>query len=149
RVYGAAPVLRWWPEIRFPTLMIEPPVDDHGAWENGAPLILEVPYEDLASWGPAFLNVRGMGHSDELAAMNALELQHIPLIPERLLDELNRVTPSNEGLMLYRPCRVQLKDGTIDERVYVVEAESFVHLWGHWPQHSGMPEVLLSDIARI
>ncbi len=36
--------------------------------------------------------------------------------------------------MVYRPCRVTLDDGSVQDRVYVVEASPYKRSWGVWPE---------------
>src|SRR5262245_3155554 len=71
-------------------------------------------------------------------------------ISPKLLEQLNKVTPSIEGAMRYHPCRVTLVDGRSVDRVYVVEAESYIRDWGVWPKEDSAKRfILIEDVASI
>ena len=58
----------------------------------------------------------------------------IPIIKPELLTELMLVESSGDKrTMEYRPCEVVLTDGTVYDHVYVVEAISYIWIWGVWP----------------
>ena len=73
---------------------------------------------------------------------------------EKLSDEqrraLSRITPSHDRGLAYFPCCVELTDGTIHERVYIVSQLPYLNIWGVYPaDDAGKSEVKLADIARI
>jgi hypothetical protein len=70
----------------------------------------------------------------------------IPIIAPVLFDELLQVVPSVMDKFEYRPCIVEDVDGSIIDRVYVVEAISFALYWGLGPK---WPHVSISKIAHI
>lgn len=72
-----------------------------------------------------------------------------PVIGPRLLTQLRDVLPSIDGEVEYRPCRVQLAEsGEWRDRVYLVEAHSYVRLWGL--DHGGGREyVPIRSVLRI
>lgn len=108
------------------------------------------PCDELAEWGPAFLGVFGGIDGHESAALNRLQLEHVPETGEDILGQLHRVRPSRDGDIEYRPCRILLKDGSTLDHVYVVEAEQYIRLWGSWPKHDvAKSDVSLNEITRI
>lgn len=73
-----------------------------------------------------------------------------PPIPKTLFDELMVVEPSQSGNLQYRPCKTILKNGQILDRVYVVEAESYIDIWGVWPEEDkGKKAISIQDVAHI
>ena len=70
----------------------------------------------------------------------------VPVIAPALYDELNRVEPSVDGNIEYRPCQVELSDGTVVDRVYVVEAVTFMLHWGYDP---ATRSISILDVAHI
>ena len=71
-------------------------------------------------------------------------------LPDRLYEQLVKVEPSTDGMVEYRPCRVQLKDGRIFDRVYVVECRSYVRAWGVWPdQDPNKRSIRIEDVIAI
>ena len=73
-----------------------------------------------------------------------------PEIPGYLSEQIARIRPSTDSGIKYRPCKVTLADGAILERVYLVEAGSYIRHWGVWPSEDrGKTEVLLTEIALV
>jgi hypothetical protein len=69
-----------------------------------------------------------------------------PLSPD-LARQLSAV-PASGGI--YRPCSVVLNDGTVDNRVYVVEAAPWFRDWGVWPEDDrGKRSVDIGMVAGI
>jgi hypothetical protein len=67
-----------------------------------------------------------------------------------LLAQVEAVTPSTDGRLLYRPCRVTLKDGRVVDRVYVQEAWTWKGTWGMWPEdYSVKVSISIDDVVRI
>lgn len=65
------------------------------------------------------------------------QTSRVPIITPNLLAELMRVEPSGERSPgEYRPCEVELRDGTLRDRVYVVDAISHIFRWGFYPEES-------------
>jgi hypothetical protein len=72
------------------------------------------------------------------------------MLTDALAGELGRVEPSVSDGMRYAPCRVQLRSGVVADRVYVVEAESYIRYWGVWPwEDEGKNYVPLQDVTAI
>jgi hypothetical protein len=71
-------------------------------------------------------------------------------IKPSLLDQLMRVEPSDDGTVKYRPCRVALKNGQSLDRVYVVDAESYIKMWGVFPEDDkGKNSIAIDDVTQI
>jgi hypothetical protein len=67
-----------------------------------------------------------------------------------LLAQLEAVTRSIDGGLLYRPCRVTLRDGRVIDRVYVQEAWAWKGTWGVWPEDDrGKASISIDDVVRI
>lgn len=72
-----------------------------------------------------------------------------PLPPE-LREQLERVAPSHDGALAYRPCRVRLRSGAWHDRVYVVEADAYRRVWGAWPEDDGARRAIaIEDVVEI
>jgi len=73
-----------------------------------------------------------------------------PAIPRHLKDQLHLITPSRDRDLEYFPCAVTLDDGRELERVYVMEYEPYIRVWGVAPeQDSGKSSVAIERIACI
>lgn len=73
-----------------------------------------------------------------------------PHISGELMDQLQTVEPSTDGLLEYRPCRVRLVDGSVVERVYVQEATAWGSIWGGRPdEDSGKREIPIEEVVEI
>jgi hypothetical protein len=67
-----------------------------------------------------------------------------------LLAQVEAVTPSTDGRLLYRPCRVTLGDGRVVDRVYVQEAWTWKGTWGMWPEDYRVKvSISIDDVVRI
>jgi hypothetical protein len=50
----------------------------------------------------------------------------------------------------YRPCEVELSDGSVNSYVYVADSVSYFHQWGVDPEDDpGKSSILIEDISRI
>ena len=73
-----------------------------------------------------------------------------PALSPHLKAKLDEIVPSQSGTLSYFPCRVTLKDGTIIDRVYIVEAQPYITVWGVWPdQDAHKYEVRLEEISEV
>ena len=71
-------------------------------------------------------------------------------ISDTLKEQLMRVEPSVDMHMEFRPCKVTLKNGEIFERVYVCESNSYIKIWGVWPEDDrGKRFILIQNVADI
>jgi hypothetical protein len=71
-------------------------------------------------------------------------------LPGQLRSELERVPPVSDGLVNYYPCKVRLKDGRWQDFVYVVDADSYIRVWGVWPdQDKGKRAIMIEDVEEI
>ena len=67
-----------------------------------------------------------------------------------LLAQVEAIKPSIDGPLLYRPCRVTLRDGRVIDRVYVQEAWTWKGTWGMWPEdYSVKVSISIDDVVRI
>ena len=72
----------------------------------------------------------------------------LPVLDERLLGQLRSITRTSRRARS-TPCRLVLKDGSVRERVFLVEASRFLTAWGAFPD-VGDPRFLdAADIERI
>lgn len=62
-----------------------------------------------------------------------------------------RVEPSGDKrTMQYRPCQVVLSDGVVRDHVYVVEAISYIWIWGVWPwEDRAKRSISILDVKHI
>jgi len=71
-------------------------------------------------------------------------------ISKELKIQLLKVQPSKDGLIEYRPCQVRLKNGEICNRVCLVEAKSYLQIWGMMPDEDiGKGYILIENIEKI
>ena len=76
--------------------------------------------------------------------------RHYGPLSAKLWAELQQVSSSTDGPLEYRPCRVQLKDGTWLDRVFVVPKKPYKLMWGVWPEDdSGKRHVPISKVVAI
>ena len=71
---------------------------------------------------------------------------HFDPIPDALYAKLREITPSHDGTMSYRPCRVQLRRGHWLPHVYVVPAADFQRRWG---VNAGRRYVAMSEVIDL
>jgi hypothetical protein len=73
-----------------------------------------------------------------------------PALPVRLKTQLDRIVPSICGALRYFPCCIRTKEGQTIDRVYVVDAQQYIDVWGVWPdQDSRKAEVRIQDVDEI
>lgn len=80
-----------------------------------------------------------------------MEERNFPELSDELMQQWLAVKPSNDrGRILYRPCKVTLKNGEEVECVYVIEAQKYIDWWGVWPdKDEGKKEIKISEVVRI
>jgi hypothetical protein len=67
-----------------------------------------------------------------------------------LLAQVEAVTPSIDGQLIYRPCQVTVRDGRVVDRVYVQEAWTWKGTWGMWPEdYRVKASISIDDVVRI
>lgn len=67
-----------------------------------------------------------------------------------LLEKLFQVQPSRDGILEYRPCQITLRDGGKLDRVYLVEEEPYIKVWGGYPQNDpGKLSILLEQVIDL
>ena len=73
-----------------------------------------------------------------------------PEMPERLVAEFQAVTPSRDRSLEYRPCELTLGSGSVVSCAYVVDAQSYIDIWGVWPDDDpGKQSVRIDEVASI
>lgn len=64
--------------------------------------------------------------------------------------ELARVARSNDGPLLYAPCQVTIVSGEVLDRVYVVDAPTYMTYWGVDPKDDPAKlSVRIENVTRI
>ncbi|HTX20995.1 MAG TPA: hypothetical protein VMD27_03900 [Candidatus Aquilonibacter sp.] len=67
-----------------------------------------------------------------------------------LRQQLQKIEPSSDGMMKYFPCMVVLSTGKQFDRVYLAEADSYIKIWGVWPDDDqGKRFIRVEDVASI
>ena len=64
------------------------------------------------------------------------------MLPIEVLAQIREIEPSVDQNAVYIPCRVWLRDGTMHERVYLIDAEQYARTWGLVPRR----DVLTADV---
>ena len=74
-----------------------------------------------------------------------------PSLPESLREQLKAIASTKDEFGLeYFPVRANLSDGRVLDRVYIVEAEKFLQVWGIAPEHDrGKSALRIEDIAAV
>jgi len=71
-------------------------------------------------------------------------------LPANLRAAWSAIAPSIDGKLQYRPCSVTLNDGATIPCVYVMDAQSYIDVWGIWPEDDkGKRYVLIENVASI
>ena len=79
-----------------------------------------------------------------------VEAREFPDIPTELAAQLERIEPSRDGQVYYRPCRAHLRDGRVLDCVYFVDAQQYISIWGVWPTDDvHKRSVDVSEIVRV
>jgi hypothetical protein len=68
-------------------------------------------------------------------------------ISQELYLALMAIPPSGDGNLEYRPASLQLKDGTLVDRAYVMAMPPYLSWWG--PDWEGRSYIPIRDISRI
>jgi hypothetical protein len=73
-----------------------------------------------------------------------------PPLPVEIQKQLKMVELTHDGMMEYFPCAVTLGTGEICECVYFANAESYIKVWGVWPEDDPEKRTLrLEDVTLI
>jgi len=60
------------------------------------------------------------------------------------------IEPSQDGILKYYPCAVTLRNGTLLDRVYVVDFAPYIKMWGVTPeQDPHKASVPIEDVVTI
>ena len=74
-------------------------------------------------------------------------------IPKTLYEQLiQRVSPSHDFMpsLDYYPCEVTLLDGRIFDRVYIVQQDAYIKVWGVYPKDDrGKREIRIENVLEI
>jgi hypothetical protein len=71
-------------------------------------------------------------------------------ITEEQKSQLLKVAPSIDGIIEYRPCQVTLKNGATFDNVYVQEEQSYLKMWGVFPNADpGKRYLLIEEVLKI
>ena len=82
--------------------------------------------------------------------MRSFDNPHFPRLPDKLREDLGRITPSMDGDLTYWPCAARMKDGTVLVCVYVVPEGPYIRHWGVYPQQDpGKSYISLSDVEAL
>jgi hypothetical protein len=64
--------------------------------------------------------------------------------------QLHVIEPTHDGIIEYFPCMVQLANGEQHDCVYVVDANSYIRIWGVWPDEDrGKQALAVQDVVQI
>ena len=67
-----------------------------------------------------------------------------------LATQLHAIEPTHDGMIEYFPCMVQLANGEEHDCVYIVDAKSYIRIWGVWPdEDSGKRSLAIQDVTQI
>src|SRR5262249_60903830 len=73
-----------------------------------------------------------------------------PPLPPHLRQSWQAIVPSRDGKLEYRPCSATLRDGSAVPCVYVMEAQSYIDVWGVWPEDDkGKQHISIGEVANL
>jgi hypothetical protein len=73
-----------------------------------------------------------------------------PKLPNHIREALSSIEPSNGGSLMYFPCEVVLKDGTVLDNVYIEPEGNYIRWWGVWPEADpGKRWVWIDDVKFV
>lgn len=76
--------------------------------------------------------------------------RNYPLLRAELREQLQKIEPSNDGMMSYFPCMVALSTGEQIDCVYFAEADSYIKVWGIWPDDDkGKQFIKIENVASV
>ena len=77
-------------------------------------------------------------------------LSRYAVLPEPIREALARIEPSGEHELPSYPCRVQLKNGGVLERVLIVPERQYIRYWGVYPEDDkAKHSIRVEDILQI
>jgi len=78
------------------------------------------------------------------------EKRKYPFLNDELRQQLQKIEPSNDGMMNYFPCMIMLSSGKQVDCVYFAEADSYIKIGGVWPdEDDGKKFIKIEDVASI
>ncbi|MCW9707425.1 hypothetical protein [Fodinibius salsisoli] len=74
-----------------------------------------------------------------------------PKLDSELERQLDKISPSFDRDLAYKPCLVHLDtDNKVVDRVYVINAEDYIKHWGVWPENDrGKNYINISRVIKI
>ena len=76
-------------------------------------------------------------------------LTYSPLLVH-VREALKDIEPSQDGELVYYPCRAILKSGEACDTVYIVPEKPYIKYWGVYPENdSGKRWIRMEDIAEV
>jgi hypothetical protein len=76
-------------------------------------------------------------------------LTYSPL-PVHVREALKGIEPSQDGELVYYPCRAVLKSGEACDTVYIVPEEPYIKYWGVYPENDRRKRwIRMEDIAEV
>jgi hypothetical protein len=73
-----------------------------------------------------------------------------PQLSPVLQAQLHAIEPTHDGMIEYFPCMVQLANGEQHDCIYVVDAKSYIRVWGAWPDEDrGKRALAVQDVVEI
>lgn len=121
------------------------------------------PSEEQLAYGGQIDSVRRITFSVEGDVMYELEtapgMWHEQLLEKcmtysplliHVREALKSIEPSQDGELVYYPCRAVLKSGEACDAVYIVPEEPYIKYWGVYPENDpGKRWIRMEDIAKV
>ena len=77
------------------------------------------------------------------------QITYSPLLPH-VREALKGIEPSQDGELVYYPCRAVLKSGEACDTVYIITEETYIKYWGVYPENDhGKRWIRMEDIAQV
>ena len=93
---------------------------------------------------------RVAGHRASAVMPLSYSSPRYPKLPAELHSQLAKIPASGDRSIRYRPCDVVLDDGEHVRRVYVQEEQSYITMWGVWPEHDrGKYFIKIERVSRV
>lgn len=74
----------------------------------------------------------------------------VPKISAAIKEQLQKILPSKDSLMEYRPCQVTLNNGQTLENVYISDIDSYRKVWGLIPKgDSAKRYISIEDVKEV
>src|SRR6202451_2253502 len=104
----------------------------------------------MLSYSPARLARRVAGHRASSVMPLNYSFPRYPKLSTEIRTQLATISASGDRSIEYFPCDVILDDGEQVRRVYVQEEQSYIAMWGAWPEHdSGKHSIKIERVSRL